>query len=99
MQKHTANENATAAEPHSAQQTAGVGHTAVNDAIAIELKDGDKHFQVVGMIYRVPLERDGYALIRYRGRRFVLRGGIRTEYFINIANPFTPERYNGGVGE
>lgn len=55
--------------------------------LTIELKDGSRNFKVVGVIERVPREHAGWQSIRYQGKRYPLRGGIRVEYFINIDNP------------
>lgn len=59
----------------------------MNGALVIELKDGDDGFRVIGEITRVPQERKGWAWVRYKGQRYVLRGWVRVPWFINVRNP------------
>lgn len=38
-------------------------------------------------IDRIPRQHVGWQSITYKGRRYRLGGGIRTDYFINLDNP------------
>lgn len=40
-----------------------------------------------GHIVRVPQDRSGYQVVTYKGKRYALRGGIRTEHFISLDLP------------
>ena len=59
--------------------------------IVIEVKDGgigtSKPRELVTTIERVPQDRKGYQVIRYKGERYILRGGIRTNHFISLDLP------------
>jgi hypothetical protein len=40
-------------------------------------------------IWRAPIRRAGYEVVRYKRKLYVLRGGIRTEHFISLDLPVT----------
>lgn len=44
---------------------------------------------VVDTIVRVPRQHSGWKSVRYAGKRYVLHGGIRTDYFISELSPIT----------
>ena len=60
----------------------------MTDMISIEVRDGglgtDRPRTVVEVIERIPMARSGYQVVRYKGERYILRGGIRTEHFISL---------------
>ena len=63
----------------------------MNPQILIEVKDGGlgtlRPRTLVETIWRVPTERKGYSTVLYKGVRYALRGGIRTEHFISLDLP------------
>lgn len=63
----------------------------MNDSIIIEVRDGglgtDRPRVTLGTIERVPRDRAGYQVVRYKGAKYILRGGIRTPYFISLDLP------------
>jgi hypothetical protein len=65
--------------------------TSTNNPVIIEVRDGglgtSRPRTTVTTIERVPCDRAGYQVVRYRGNRYVLRGGIRTDHFISLDLP------------
>lgn len=79
----------------------------MENKIAIEVRDGglgtERPRTVVGTIERVPRDRAGYQVVRYKGQNYILRGGIRTEHFISLDNPlkrpdYTVRKYGDNYG-
>ncbi len=62
-----------------------------------EVKDGglgtNRPRTVKALAYRVPQDRAGYQVVRYKGNRYILRGGIRTEHFISLDLPVKGKIY------
>ena len=38
-------------------------------------------------VSRIPRQHSGWQSVRFDGNRYVLRGGIRTDFFISLNNP------------
>jgi hypothetical protein len=59
--------------------------------IPITVKDGglgtERPRTMVTEIWRAPIQRAGYEVVRYKGKLYALRGGIRTEHFISLDLP------------
>lgn len=48
---------------------------------------GETFTDIVDTVERRPIARSGYYLVRYKGKKYVLHGGLRTEYHIYLDSP------------
>jgi len=55
------------------------------DAYTFALRDAAG--RTIGETTRVPTRHAGWLSVRFNGRRYVLAGGIRTPYWINVTRP------------
>jgi len=66
----------------------------MTDSIPLAVRSGDgtgqSHYgflDVVELIERVPRQHSGWQSINYKGQRYKLWGGIRTNFWINLTMP------------
>lgn len=63
----------------------------MNEIVEFEIRDGglgtSKPRMVLGKVSRVAQQRSGYEVVRFNKKLYVLRGGIRTDYFISLDLP------------
>ena len=64
------------------------------DAVTFDVRTGEGSLKgdgtftdTVETIERMPRQNSGYQTVRYKGHRYQLYGGIRTNWFINLQSP------------